>query len=115
MSFDPITLALAKAYTDSKTEGGSGGGLPVVTITTQGTQGGTPLTAEETVQLENALATSDCAVIYYDIAGAFPLPILCVKTQMEETVVFQGVYSATGVSAQIVLAVIEGTGIIMLG
>lgn len=29
MGFDPITLALAKAYTDSKTEGG-GGGLPVV-------------------------------------------------------------------------------------
>lgn len=30
MGFDPSTLALAKAYTDSKTDGGGGGGLPVV-------------------------------------------------------------------------------------
>ena len=30
MGFDPITLALAKAYTDSKTEGGGGGGGPAV-------------------------------------------------------------------------------------
>lgn len=93
---------------------GSGGGLPVITIATIGTNSGTPLTAEETAQLENALATSDCAVIYY-VAGAFPMPILCVKTQMEEAVVFRGVYSAAGLTLHIVLAVTEGTGIIILG
>lgn len=70
MSFDPITLALAKKYTDEKvgSGGGSGGGLPVVELTTQPTSDGSALTAEESAALDAAAAGGTPIVLKFMVS-----------------------------------------------
>lgn len=70
---DMMTLALAKKYTDEKVGGGSGGGLPVVEITSAEYPASVPdivlLTEAETAQLSAALETGLPAVIKFTANG----------------------------------------------
>lgn len=73
MSFDPITLALAKNYTNEKvgngggSGGSSGGGLSVVTLTTLVPSEGAAveLSAEESAQMD--AATQDGMPVYISV------------------------------------------------
>lgn len=83
MSFDPITLALAKNYTDEKMGSsggsGSGGGLPVVTINTSadGEYEFAALTEEETAQMEAAAATGMPIVLRMTPQQDITVTLLC--------------------------------------
>ncbi len=75
---DLITLAMAKAYTDSKASGGSGGGLPVVELTTAPTSEGAALTAEESAKMDELAAMGMPCIVKYPIgngnaAGVFTM------------------------------------------
>ena len=72
---DIVTLAMAKAYTDSKTSGSGSGGacLPVVELTTEPTLDGAVLTAEEAAACEAAIKASNYVLVsVYSQGMEFP-------------------------------------------
>ena len=107
---DITTLAAANAYTDKKVGAGggsapSGGGLPVVVLTTECVLNEeTPLSAEESAALDAAVATKTPAVVRFAYNG-ITLSLMFDLQIMEHGNVYQAVMYA-GNQTHIVFAVV---------